>query len=810
MKTGGSSTKAYRNISHGRRFAAMCAAMAAAVCAFADVDPYEGYVRLNGADTGTGNSYSFNKRGNWADKAAPSAEKNYYVPSGALLWQTSANSTSEADRTWQGGQLVIGDGGLFHTSVNNAAAYGPLVKDLVLLGGSECRVLCFAFLGIINNVTSAVTVVSTPEKPAVISHHHKDSGNGSRNWAIQARFTGTADSTLVLTRPFNDYTNGVIDTVGWWCLFSRYQFAEYPGTVIMRGGNFKAMSYEDRFSFIMPQATLRVEQGATCKFNRRDTYVVSADAQIGALDCEGGVLQFNCVQSGGDMIPNPVLNVSKRFSIDDTSSVNILSNVTAFLVGVSPDNPCGISHSLVHLTGTAATTLGDISGAKVDALYSELYGYPLSLYPIDNGDGTKDIFIATPNTVVMTNVNSSTSSALGAFDAGRGGDWTNLKEPDADSALTYMNLKTLTFHDANYEYTNATLAVAATMYNIGAAQCKFKTVNFCKGGSFRSWGTANPDRMLTAERINVFAQSFRIDTSTSVKMTLDGDLYGDGDLMIGNYDNAYSWVHLTHLNTNYHGRITLQSVTKSGEELKPNRFSSNLADARNWGGEYTGDGDGHDAITLKDFPVVLVTDNVTFSEPTRGILVQNGATFNVASGKTLTLSNRVTFAGMLTKNNSGILDLAGAARFLDGGENTAPLATTNVLLVSKGRLRISSKAAADGLEVHFAQGTRLIIPADTEAGYFNVKWDEPLVIETTDGKLPVEIDPAGVQGDRMLTVPICTFGATAAANISPEVFSVTMAVDGMRLRSVAAVQNGDGTVSYCATFGPVGCRIILR
>ena len=786
---------------------AACCAMAA-LSAIADADPYEGYVRLNGQDTDT--SLSWNKKGRWSDGAVPSSGKNYYVPSGSLLWQTSNGSSSADVRTWQGGQLVIGDGGLFHTSVSAAAANAPLVKDLVLLGGSECRVLVFAFLGIINNVTSAVTVASTPEKPAVISHHHIDSSNDSRNWSIQARFTGTTDSTLVLTRPYINYKDEVVDTTGWWCLFSRYQFAEYPGTVIMRGGNFRTHPSEDYFSFVMPQATLRIEQGATCRFYRRVARL-AADAQIGALDCEGAALQFNCVWSSDGMVVNPMLNVSKRLSIDDTTTISVPSNVTSFLVGVSPDNPYGISAKFAHLTGTAATTLGNLSG-KIAAAYSDQYGYPLCLYPIDNGDGTKDIFFAMPNTVVMTNANSSKTGYLSAFDAGRGGDWTNLQEPDADSALTYMNRATLAFNEtANYEYTNATLSVAATMYNVGAAQCTFKTLNLCKGGSFRSWSSPNPERTFTAERINLFAQSFTIDTSTSVKMTIDGDLYGEGDreLKIGNYDNAYSHVMLTHINTNFHGRIVAQCVTKSGEELKPNRFTTYITDGRNWGGAYTGAGDGYNAITLKNFPLVMVTNDVAFAEQTRGILVQNGATFNVASGKTLTLSNRVTFAGVLTKSNSGMLDLAGEARFIDGGANTAPLATTNVLNVSKGRLKISSKNAANGLEIHFAQGARLVIPADTEFGYFNDKWDAPLAIETTDGKLPVEIEPVGVSGGALVSVPICTFGEMAAA-IQPDAFKVTMAMDGMRLRSVDAAPNGDGTVSYRATFGPVGCRIILR
>ena len=68
----------------------------------------------------------------------------------------------------------------------------------------------------------------------------------------------------------------------------------------------------------------------------------------------------------------------------------------------------------------------------------------------------------------------------------------------------------------------------------------------------------------------------------------------------------------------------------------------------------------------------------------------------------------------------------------------------------------------------------------------------------------------GVGGKENVTVPVCTFSETAAANIPLETFSVAMDVKGMRLKSFVKRPNGDGTVSYLATFGPVGFRVEVR
>jgi len=777
----------------------------AATISIASADDYSGYIRLTGEDPLTAQS-SWNKAGKWSDGKVPSSTKNYYVPEGTLLFQQSGKSTSDDDRTWKGGQLVIG--GTFHSTVNNDAAYGPFIQDLVLLGGSECRVGCFAFLGKVNGVLGSVTVEGTLENPAKISHHHTNSSDGSRSYALQGVFSGTSDSALVLTRPYTNYNNEAMD-YGWSCSIVADAFATYPGTVIMRGGNFKAIPPSRTVSYNMPLATLRVEDGANCHFYRDAAYAAS-DAQIGSLDSVGGKLYFNSRVVNGAVAVNPIVNISDSLNLDSDTVISIPTNVTPFLVGMTPDNPYGATAKVAHLASDAADGLGDISTAKVELADNARLGYPVKLHAIDNGDGSKDVYLATPNVVAMTNQNSSSGSQPGAFDAGSGWMWTSLEVPAADSSYTFLVRKALTL-SSNANYPNAILADASVVWSVGGTQYTFKTINLCGSSGLRSWGSTDQTRTYSAEKLNVLAPSSTIDVSGGVAVTIDADVCGEGNLNIGNYNNGYGWVNLTHANTNFHGRLTIQHVpADSTGVLNTDRFLTRLYDSRNWGGEYNDAATAYKAITLKNFPNVQVQSDVSFSAASRGILVQGGAQFNVPSGNTLTLGNQVTYAGRLEKKGAGTLELAGSARFLDGQAETAPIATTNVLKVLAGTLRISSRSAADGLAISFAEGTKLAIPSDSEAGYYNARWDAPLSIEAADGKLPVEVELVDVAAGGNVTVPICTFTETAAADVPLEAFSVSMDVKGMRLKSFVKQPNGDGTVSYLATFGTVGFRVIFR
>jgi hypothetical protein len=407
----------------------------------------------------------------------------------------------------------------------------------------------------------------------------------------------------------------------------------------------------------------------------------------------------------------------------------------------------------------------------------------------------------------MTN-KTTQSTKGGAFDAGHESDWTNGEVPSSGAARHYW-LDATSYVTQDISLPESVLSLDGHFYCTGGESFEFKEINLCRG-SMVFW-SGNEERTVKADKVYVHKNS-EIASSTPY-VIVNADFYGDANLTLRNNDDGYGKIRLDKENTNFTGRVivTQQGPNANKTNITPYKGTLYVSNALNLGGKYYGN-DNYRAITFSKYPVIRVQKTTAFNEATRGILIQQGVRLYTDGTKcTLTLSNQVTYAGIVEKVGNGTLDLAGTARFIDGNADTLPVAETNVLNVSNGKLRISSKLAADGLDIRFAQGTKLLIPAQTEAGYYNIKWNAPLTINTNNGKLPVVVE--GLEADaarKNITVPICTFNAAAAANISEDVFDVSTDNDDLRLKSLQKVSNEDGSVSYIATFGQYGSRIILR
>ena len=792
--------------------AGMVAAMLLSGSAFAD-DPYADYVKLTRKDTKS--NYSWNVAGGWSDKKVPHSDTNYYVAPGAILWRI--HNLNADDRKWKGGKLVLA--GTFHSAVSASDANSPVIPDLVLLGGSEVRAETYGPFYSVGDVTGVVTVAGTAENPSKITQHYYQSG--TRSHRLYAKFVGTADSMLEYTRPFTNYSGTVIDH-GFYARALKWTFANYPGTFRVTGGN-SVFKPDSNYDFNWPQTAFVVDDGAELYFYYGNTYNNSTkNAYLRSFTASGATLYFTHDVASRNAFP--VLNVTERLALENGTTIRLNSDtLDTFIVGISDTNPTGRSKRLFHVADTAAATLGDLSGIKLKRFNGG--GMPftnVSLEVVSNLDGSKDVYIASPGIVAMTNGNVETTGygggsnpadapQYGAFEPGHPNDWSNGVTPPADSSLHYCSVARLCFFQP-VDMPNATLTLGANGSWKGGASIRFKEVNIPGGFSFGIWGSPK-GRTLTAERFHVVDSG--IDATATLyagqvhTLNVDAELCGGGNLIIRNMNDQEGHIHLGHINTNFHGRLSLtQNPTTDYTRY---RFSSYLGDARNWGGEYTASATTYNAISLTRFPNVMVTNDVAFTEPTRGMFVKEGAKFEIDAGRTLRLANQVTFAGILEKDGEGTLDLAGVARFIHGDEATAPVAETNVLNILEGALKVSSKTAADGLAVTFAEGTRLIIPSDSEDGYYNVKWDAPLTINTTSGKLPVEVEMAGNEGTGDITVPICTFNATAAAGIPETSFEVLRASNKFRQKgSVTTRTNGDGSVTYLATLGLVGTQLLIR
>ncbi len=792
----------------------MVATMILPVCAFADAPDYSTYVQLTASDTvdDKAATTSWQNALHWSDNAAPSSDKNYYVPAGRILVHTHATDNATKN-TWNGGQLAVA--GKFHVFVSIGNQNGCLVPDLVLLPGSEVRADCYAPFYTYNSTTSQVTVAGTMENPAVLSQHYYNSDK-ERSHAIYANFVGTSSSVLVYTRPAVNWRGRSLgDSLNFYLNLHDFPFKDYGGTLILRGSNSYVKLAEAR-TFNWPNTALRIEDGAVLMPYYGGTFNDDTkNMYLRSLAFEEGLLKFN--RNSSPNVLFPVINVTEGLSFGEGAVIVVPSAVGSYIPYRTPEGSPngGKMFHLANLSGTAAANLPDLSNVKLcydPNTIDVIGGVGLQFY--DGENGSKDLYIAAPDVVAMTNANIETTSGskiqYSAFQSGHAGDWTNLETPPSDSTLHYWAKQRLCFFQ-NTELPNATLTIDANSSWKAGSRLTFKEFNLLTGRSFGMW-SSNSQRTLTADRVSIVkrvaaAENAIIYVFASLTLTINADLCGNGDLLLRNNGVQAGTVALSHVNTNYHGRLTLQCVSGSPKYM----FTAVLNDARNFGGAYTMNTNTYDAITFNNFPNISVTNDATFVEPTRNMLITGGAQFTVDTGKTLTLANQVTYAGELVKAGAGTLELAGTTRFIDGAAATAPVATTNMLTVSDGALKVSAKDAAKGLAVSFAEGTKLIIPADSEYGYCNTLWDAPLTIDTTSGKLPVEVEMTGNEGTGDITVPICTFNATAAAEIPETAFTVLRASNNFRQKgSVMKRTNGDGSVTYLATLGLVGTQLLIR
>ena len=771
----------------------------------ADDSAYSGYVTLKADDSLNSNSWNSGK--NWNDGKAPSPDKNYYVPAGKQL--CFKNSDKNVDiGTWGGGKLAIAGTALFN--VNAGYGYAPYIPDLTICAGGVVMWYPygpFSFSSQTSGERGIVRIEGTESNPSILSHHDANVNSNTRTYTLCGLFKGVSENVLVLERPEENY-EGKKSCHGCECYVPSDAFADYRGTFRIQGATM-LMAPSKNTIFNWPSTHLSVSEGATLKLFHDGTAVKESTTNgfLRALSVADSSVRWKYVANNAGGCVFPVINASEGIDIGSGSKIEVAAKGYDLLRAIAAKNQEGDSFPIMRVPSSVNIDENMLASAVVSVTNAAEAYLPVKLSVAERVEGYKDIVLSSPDIVVMTNSATQTSSG-GAFTAGHEGDWTNGEVPAAGTAKHYWIGQTVRVIE-DIALPESVLSVDAAFHCTGGSKFEFKEMNLC-GGNMIFW-SGSEERVCKANKLNVYSSENTIASSTPY-IIVDAEICGNGNLTLRNNDNGYGKIRLECKNTNYTGRVVVTQQGKNADKtiMDPYKFNFYLNDANNLGGKYDGD-DSYRAITFSKFPTMTVIKNSVFSDSTRGMLVQGGAKFAVQSGCTLVLSNQVTYAGVLLKTGSGVLELGGTARFIDGNADTLPLASTNVLNVADGSLRISSKHAADGLSIIFEQGSKLLIPADTEAGYYNVKWDEPLVVNTNDGKLPVRVEGLDAKTAINVEVPICTFSAAAAANISEDAFNVSVK-SGRRpmLKSVKKVANEDGTVSYVATFGRYGSRIILR
>lgn len=798
----------------------MFAAVVAAVsCALADgEDPYADYVKMTADDN---NSFiSFSTKGRWNDNRAPHEDANYYVASDRILFMTGVMRTDAAahyTNCWHGGRLVVA--GKFRPSVGSGTQFGPCVPDLVLLGGAEIQYPTYGFFADHEGKTTTVTVQSTFDNPATISQHYYDSAfknasgqvTGYRGCVSGAKFVGDEDAHLVLTRPFVNYSGSKIDH-GFYFQMAGNCFGDYKGALTILGSNTIVTTSGNAMN--APDCAVRLVDAPDVCLGWNSDADAWAAAKMRSFTAPSGKLTFYYQAASKRIVPR--LDVTEGLALGLGLKMKFTNYDRAGMVGM----PAGGTH------GTLARLAKLGQDATVDLADDLTFDMPVNLPPyykpylkvVEEG-GERFVDVAVDKLVIMDVANIESDNhpnpgdkMYGSFAPGHGSDFSNKEDPTSDKDNHYyMRAKLCCFKSIDMPL--ATLTYAGGCSWKGGSTIRFKEIGMYTGNSMGMW-SSDSTRYVIADKFHVIPNGTKGSSAgywfnATHDLRLMADFYGPSNAIFKVYtQSAEGLVNLCNDNSNYHGQFIFAQSPAKGSVCAPYQLKVYVSDGRNWGGAYTGTS-AYDAIFLDNFPQVNVTNDTVLAQENRGLFIRGGAKLNVDANKLMKLASQVTYAGITTKTGAGTLELAGTARFLDGKEATAPVAETNVLTVAEGALKVSSKAAADGLAISFAAGTKLVIPSDTEAGLYNVKWDAPIAVEG-GAKLPVEIEIAAADADKStLAVPICTVNETAGESLTPESFKVARTSNHMKCVSVTKSVEG-GEAVFTANLERQGVMIILR
>lgn len=798
----------------GTRVSTVLCGLLAVGAAVAD-DSHADYVKLmrsdplDGGDSAKMAASSYWNAGGWDDGLFPHADAKYYVAPGQDLVFCYANKNFPVSTNfWRGGELALA--GRFVTEVNWDQKYSPVITNLTMLGGSELaiRVLgpfCKNYYGCCTHID----VRSTRTNPAVISAQFRNTGTSNLYLDFNMPFSGDEESTLVLTRPWKNEAGQVLSPNVPFRMCDDATFADFYGTLIFRGANTRTDT-NGVCGPSLPNGTLRVEDDAQVIVH--NGLVRSARTlPLKGFELDSGTLY---VSHGADC-PFPTLVVTNAFTLGEHGVVGISLDVPC-IRGLHPgETVTRFSEPLAHLTGKAAETASVDPGFRMDFLASPIRTNDFTVGFLDNQDGSKDFCLYATDLVTMTNANKTSGSGVyGAFNGGHAQDFSDNQEPNSESTNHYVCTASLC-NNGWAIFAKSRLTVCNGLTWLRGPTIRFKEINFLAGKNVCVQGASyDQSRSLEAEKMRILPMSqgeFRIYSYQDRTLNINAPVEGSSTFILDNigYSGA---ANLCGDNSGFHGKLVIRQTDDTASHYTDSptafryQFKSVLSDARNFGGVYTGS-DANAAIEISNWPWITVSDDVTFAEPTRTMRIAGGAKFDVAAGKTLTLSNQVTYAGHLVKDGAGMLELGGTARFGDGAAATAPTAGQNELEIAAGALKVSSEAACDGLAITFAEGTRLVVPRHSAKGLHDVRCATPITVNTADGKLPVEV--AFEEGTADGEVVICTVSAEAAKSISPETF-VGARMKGYALDPVQKRGNADGSVSYVAGFGKKGFCVFVR
>lgn len=298
-------------------------------------------------------------------------------------------------------------------------------------------------------------------------------------------------------------------------------------------------------------------------------------------------------------------------------------------------------------------------------------------------------------------------------------------------------------------------------------------------------------------------------------------------------DHSMGYFEMPQLNTNFIGKVFVYCMGrgKSGSTDYTPMSSKNIVvsvyDQRNFGGPIPAGKTApvYDALTVCDRQVVEAkrTDanggNVVFDDQTRGIYVPWWSRYAAGEGVTLTLKEQITYEGKLEKIGKGTLALGGTAKFTKSVLDTPYvggqlLSGTNDLTISEGALKPLAYAAFKGVAVTMANGTAVVVDANTsDADLAKYGIDTTVAgssLTIADGAtVAVKFGETPADGDGK-SLAVAAFATEEAANAA---LARLTPVKDAALKGFAltlTVEAIDGKYRIVATATPKGLVLLVR
>lgn len=752
------------------------------LCSLADTD-YSTWVQLT-ADDGA-QPYSFDSAGKWSDPNPPDPAKKYYVPAGRLM------KTSGMSVTFGGGVIAVAG----TVQVGNTGATTVTWPELRLLPGGLYKHNSNNYIG------GKLVILGTEAEPARInSFFFNDNKNVSYRYFCS--FEGEPGSVVRIGHA------SLVDA----------PHERIVGTTVTLEGSLDAF----KGRFIVGGETHLVTKSQTAipgGVHVESTGILHSEKTSGTVTI--GDLSL---ADGAEVMFNFNACASMHWVVTNSLTLAGSPRVWFNLFDVGPGNTNGVT--VFRLTGPAAANAP--SAETVSAMWAMArFGQtplPRNVHMelVDNGDGTKDIRVAYDGIVTMRTHNHAYTAEESAFVAGNESWWSTGEIPGEDfegdvycawyrlMAIgwnTHLNYPQMELHTRGALHAHVLKLTLKHLHLDGHGTNSVATYSGPYTTEMDTPITFYPGRVVFTGRSNrgfVFTREMDGRTEVSVKSNMPSN-------------NPFSVTFAaTSANTNFTGSFCFTDYAVNYDEAtgydKATRVT--LSDGRNLGGVYEGDYvPACRAVTFENYVYVTAAASLDFTEPTRGFCVVRGARLDVPAGKTVRIGAPFTFAGELVKLGEGALVLGGPARFIDGAEDTAPLAGTNVLTVSAGTVGVAATNALDGVAVSFADGAALAVDpgvadADVRAyGAVNLKWSQPFTA-AGGGALSVAFDRDYSPDGRcpVFAAAICTVSAEVAQGLS---FSPQNGYRGFRLR-IEPRTNADGSVTFLARFTHKAISISFR